>query len=90
MLAMMGGARRILEIGTYTGYTAVALAEALPPGGALVWPGEVETSLAKRRDLFGNIDGSSRRAKRRGLFGIIDGFESRGVTDSHHISWLLM
>lgn len=29
-------ATRVLEIGTYTGYTAIAMAEALPPGGRVV------------------------------------------------------
>ena len=36
LLALMSRARRILEIGTYTGYTALALAEALPADGELV------------------------------------------------------
>lgn len=30
------GARRVLEIGTFTGYSALAMAEALPPDGELV------------------------------------------------------
>lgn len=30
------GARRVLEIGMFTGYSALAMAEALPPGGAVV------------------------------------------------------
>ena len=30
------GAKRVLEIGTYTGYSALAMAEALPPGGKVV------------------------------------------------------
>lgn len=33
MLVAISGARRILEIGTFTGYSAIAMAEALPPGG---------------------------------------------------------
>jgi predicted O-methyltransferase YrrM len=36
LLARMGGARRILEIGTLGGYSAIWLARALPPGGRLV------------------------------------------------------
>lgn len=37
LLATLIGARRILEIGTYTGYTALALAESLPENdGCLV------------------------------------------------------
>jgi caffeoyl-CoA O-methyltransferase len=30
------GARRVLEVGTYSGYSALSMAEALPPGGTIV------------------------------------------------------
>ena len=36
LLAGLMGARRILEIGTYTGYSALCMAEALPDGGRLI------------------------------------------------------
>ena len=36
LLARAAGARRILEIGTLAGYSAIWLARALPPGGRLV------------------------------------------------------
>jgi caffeoyl-CoA O-methyltransferase len=36
MLVGMAGARRVLEIGTFTGYSALSMAEALPPDGRLV------------------------------------------------------
>jgi caffeoyl-CoA O-methyltransferase len=36
LLARTIGARRALEIGTYTGYSALAVAQALPPDGRLV------------------------------------------------------
>jgi predicted O-methyltransferase YrrM len=36
LLARLVGARRCLEIGTFTGYSALAVALALPPGGRLV------------------------------------------------------
>lgn len=36
LLARSIGARRALEIGTFTGYSALAVASALPPGGLLV------------------------------------------------------
>ena len=35
MLVQMTGARRILELGTFTGYSAICLASALPEGGHL-------------------------------------------------------
>jgi caffeoyl-CoA O-methyltransferase len=36
MLVWCSGARRVLEIGTYSGYSALAMAEALPPDGHIV------------------------------------------------------
>lgn len=36
MLVAIAGARRILEIGSFTGYASLAMAEALPPGGELI------------------------------------------------------
>jgi caffeoyl-CoA O-methyltransferase len=35
-LVWLGGARRILEIGTFTGYSALSMASAMPPDGRLV------------------------------------------------------
>src|SRR5688572_11128526 len=36
MLAALMGAKRILEIGTFTGYSALCMAEALPDGGEVI------------------------------------------------------
>ena len=36
MLVAISGARRILEIGTYTGYSAMSMAEALPADGQMI------------------------------------------------------
>lgn len=36
MLVKLTGARQVLEIGTFTGYSALAMAEALPEGGKLL------------------------------------------------------
>jgi caffeoyl-CoA O-methyltransferase len=36
MLVRLSGARRILEIGTFTGYSALCMAEALPKNGRLI------------------------------------------------------
>jgi caffeoyl-CoA O-methyltransferase len=36
MLVQITGARRVLEIGTFTGYSALMMAEGLPPDGQLV------------------------------------------------------
>src|SRR6185295_6491504 len=44
------GARRCIEIGTFTGYSALAVALALPPGGRIVCCdiSEAWTSIAKK------------------------------------------
>jgi caffeoyl-CoA O-methyltransferase len=36
LMVRLSRARRVLEIGTFTGYSALAMAEGLPPGGRLV------------------------------------------------------
>jgi caffeoyl-CoA O-methyltransferase len=36
LLVFLTGARRVLELGTYTGYSALAMAAALPPDGTIV------------------------------------------------------
>lgn len=36
MLVSIAGAKRVLEIGSFTGYASLAMAEALPPGGKLI------------------------------------------------------
>ena len=36
LLVFATGARRVLEIGTYSGYSALAMAAGLPPGGTIV------------------------------------------------------
>src|SRR6188472_751475 len=36
MLVAAVGARRVLEIGTFTGYSALSMAEALPPAGRII------------------------------------------------------
>jgi caffeoyl-CoA O-methyltransferase len=36
LMVELSGARRVLEIGTFTGYSALSMAAALPPGGTLL------------------------------------------------------
>jgi len=49
-LARLIGARRAIEVGTFTGYSALAMAMALPPGGRIVCcdVSEKWTSIARR------------------------------------------
>jgi predicted O-methyltransferase YrrM len=52
LMARMMGARRILEIGTLGGYSAIWLARALPPGGSLI---TLECSARHAEVARGNI-----------------------------------
>lgn len=61
-LARLAGARRILEIGTLGGYSAIWLARALPPGGRLITL-ELETKHAEV---------ARRNVERAGLAGAVD------------------
>ena len=59
LLVRLVGARRALEIGTFTGYSAMAVAEALPPEGRLVTCDvSVEwTAIARRYWREAGLDG---------------------------------
>jgi caffeoyl-CoA O-methyltransferase len=49
-LVTMTGARRIVEVGTFTGWSSIAMAQALPPGGSIVTCDvNEETSAIARR-----------------------------------------
>ncbi len=52
MLAKLGGAKRILEVGTLGGYSSIWLARALPPGGRLI---TLEASAKHAEVARGNI-----------------------------------
>lgn len=60
MLVAISGARRVLEIGTFTGYSALSMAEGLPPGGTITTL-EVEERHAEMARRF---IGRSEYAKR--------------------------
>jgi predicted O-methyltransferase YrrM len=50
LLVKLLGARRVVEVGTFTGYSALAMAQALPPGGRIVCcdVSEEWTAIARR------------------------------------------
>ena len=59
LLIRVIGARRALEIGTFTGYSAMAVAEALPPDGRLITCdiSEEWTAVARRSWRDAELDG---------------------------------
>lgn len=60
LLIRLIGARRALEVGTFTGYSAMAVAEALPPDGRLVTCdiSEEWTAIARRYWREAELDGT--------------------------------
>ncbi|MBK6513399.1 MAG: class I SAM-dependent methyltransferase [Polyangiaceae bacterium] len=52
LLVGLSGASRVLEIGTFTGYSALSMAEALPPDGRLVTCDVDEAVVAIARSFF--------------------------------------
>lgn len=62
LLARAQGARRVLEIGTLGGYSAIWLARALPPGGRLI---TLEADPKHAEVARGNV-------ARAGLSGVVD------------------
>jgi caffeoyl-CoA O-methyltransferase len=55
MVAQLVGARRVLEIGTFTGYSALCLAEALPVDGTVVSCDIDEDSVAVARRYMDRV-----------------------------------
>merc|ERR1739844_343781 len=66
MLVRFGRVKKALDIGTFTGYSALSLAEALPDGGSLVTL-EREESVAKM--AASNWSSSSHASKIKSLVG---------------------
>lgn len=66
VLAKLAGASRILEIGTFVGYSTLWLARALPEGGALVTLEQDEKHAAIAEDFFARSDVAGRIRLLRG------------------------
>ena len=63
LLVELTGARRVLEIGCFTGYSTLAMALALPPDGRLLTPGR-QPRLGRARPA--GVAGGGRRGSDRG------------------------
>lgn len=55
MLVQLIGAERVLEIGTFTGYSSTAMALALPPGGRLTCCDISEEFTARARQAWADV-----------------------------------
>jgi caffeoyl-CoA O-methyltransferase len=60
MLVAISGARRVLEVGTFTGYSALAMAAALPDDGHIV---TCELSPAHAEQAMANVAASPHRSR---------------------------
>jgi caffeoyl-CoA O-methyltransferase len=71
LLVRLTGARRVLELGTFTGRSSMAMASALPPGGTVVTcdvdpeAQEIARRYAEEAGVADRIDYRSARASRR-------------------------
>merc|ERR1712091_536810 len=66
MLVRFGGVKKALDIGTFTGYSALALAEALPQDGSIV---TLEREVDAARIAFSNWSNSPHASKITSLVG---------------------
>ncbi|WP_211348706.1 O-methyltransferase [Nocardioides litoris] len=66
MLVAVTGARQVLEIGMFTGYAALAMAEALPAGGRVVACEVDEQAAAVAREAFASAAAGERVEVRMG------------------------
>jgi caffeoyl-CoA O-methyltransferase len=79
MFVYMTRAKSILDIGMFTGYSALAMAEALPPDGRLV-ACEVDSYVAEfARDLFqGSLDGAKIKVELGSALSTLDKLADTG------------
>ena len=66
MLVAASGARRVLEIGMFTGFSALMMAEALPPEGRLVTCDLDPTAIAIARSFFARSEHGAKIEVREG------------------------
>jgi caffeoyl-CoA O-methyltransferase len=66
MLVTLLGARRVIEVGTFTGYSALSMAEALPEGGKLITCDIDEKVVAIARSFFARSPHGSKIEVRMG------------------------
>lgn len=66
LLVRLGGCRRVLEIGTFTGYSALVMSLALPPEGQLITLDLNEETTATARENWARAGVSERIESRLG------------------------
>ena len=66
MMTQLVGAKRVLEVGMFTGYSALCFAEALPDDGTILTCEINEKSAAMARRYFGQVPGGKKISIRMG------------------------
>ncbi|CAN0139374.1 unnamed protein product, partial [Pylaiella littoralis] len=80
LLAKLSGAKRVLDVGTFTGYSALAFAEALPGDGVVV---TLESDARAAETARGHFDSSEHGGKIRLLLGrAMDGIDQLIAEDA--------
>jgi 3-dehydroquinate synthase len=87
LLVRFGNVKKALDIGTFTGYSALALAEALPNGGSLVTL-EREASVAKM--ATSNWSGSSHASKIKSLVGEAPALLKKLAAENEHFDLVFL
>lgn len=81
MLVQLTGAERVLEIGTFTGYSSTAMALALPPGGRLTCCDISEEYTARARQAWADAGVEERVELRIGpALETLDELEAEGAS----------
>lgn len=89
MLVRLTGARRILEVGTFTGYSALAMAFALPAGGRIIACDVSETWTAIARRYWARAGVSERIDLRLGAAaGTLDALIGAGEAGSFDFAFI--
>lgn len=89
LLVELLGARRILEIGTFTGYSALCMAQAMPPDGRLVCCDLSEEWTAVARDFWQRAGMDGRIDLRLGpALETLDGLLGAGGADAFDIAFI--
>ncbi len=88
-LAKMTGARRCLEIGCFTGYSAISVAAALPNDGLLVTIDKDESAMTVARSFFKKTGQSHKiRAMTGNALSILDSIEKEFGRDSFDMAFI--
>lgn len=86
MLVKISGAKRVLEIGTFTGYSALSMAEALPPDGKVVTCDIDPVAVGIAKEFFARSGFGERIESRMG--DALDGVRAMPASEMYDLVFL--